>query len=1374
MTENATAGPSDDELFELIRREIEQERAAGRDVDAGWLIERHGARIMERFVLLSRLLAIMGADGSRSSSAAAPDSPAAPPAEPEPAPRAEASTALPDEIGDFQILRPLGQGGMGVVLLARQKNLNRLVALKVLSPLVGWDKEQLDRFHREILTASRLRHPNIAHVYTSELQGPIPHYAMEYIDGQTLGELAEQEREKLAAAGRTLDSGSRRRDFVLTHIGYVIQAARALQAVHAAGIIHRDLKPQNLMIGPDGVLKLVDFGLARNAGDLKLTKTQAFVGTPVYMSPEALAGRKDLDARTDVYGLGMVLYEILTGKLPYRAETTHALCRQIESAEPVHPRRWNPHLSGDLETIILKAIAKSPADRYQSAEDLAADLERFLRFEPIHARRAGRIARFCKFCRRRPPAAAAMLAGLVLLIAAAVLAFRPATVSFTGPPGAMIEIARGGEVLCSSVIAANGTAALALAPADYQVCVSLPKHIPANVTIRLGRGPNPVQAFHLDRDMGALEIHVPEGDVKVRLQEITVHGPGARGHGEDLVLSAPLERPVQLDVGTYKVTYFKDGAHWRRGILTVRRGETAAVCGYVEPIRVLWRLALGDPASERAPYQVGSGLDPARMPWIPRTCQYASSPAVEDVDGDGTAEILVGTSRRVVCRRASGLEARPGELAGEGVFFARPAVGDLDGDGVKEIVAGTWERLLYCYDRHGVVRWSHRMRGRVCAWPLIADVDGDGGGEVVVVDQEGVVSCLDSEGKLLWVPRELPDAVSAQQAIVFVPAARGRGLDVVAACDNGTVYWIDGATGGVIRETRIAGAVVSGLTVWRHGGEEKILAGTAKGALCRLSIRGELESTTTVAGDALVGAPAAADVDGDGRPEVVVTSRDGMIACIDNLGNIRWSLQPDSQLAIRLVAGCAAGDLNGDGKAEITAGSAQGRLYCIGEIDGRGAVLCTYKLEGSLDTPPRLADLDGDELLDIVVGSADGDLCALSLAVSARLWALKVARPVGNTLAMADADGDGEKEIFLTSGDGFIHCLSLEGTTRWKHSTRGKIDAGVLAADIDADGRPEILAVSSGRRAYCLRSEGRRVRSVWRDADGEDGIALDGPVFGRPVAADLDGDGAIEVLVATSARSVYAIDRRGNKTRVVATTTPSGGEDERFRKIETADLDGDGSLEILVGDDEQRLFCFRRAHAGRNEWSLAWEKQAVNPWEVVGLGDGRGAAVVGRTEGALICFGAPDRNLTSAETPHGISALLTAADLDNDGVREALVFDEAGTLLCFGRGGWAPRWPRSLGCPSLASPCAGDTDGDGFPEIAAAGADGKVRIIDRHGTVLHTMDVARCETDEIAVAWCGAQRGAVLVVADPQGVVHCYGIPDAAAPASPRGLTQVK
>ncbi|HAK94654.1 MAG TPA: hypothetical protein DCM87_06540 [Planctomycetes bacterium] len=1372
MTQDATPSPSDDELFDLIRREIEEERAAGRVVDAGWLIERHGPRIMQRFALLSRLLAIVGRDGSGSTPSAVQDPPAAPPAESAPAP--EVLMALPDEIGEFQILRSLGQGGMGVVFLARQKNLNRLVALKVLSPLVGWDKEQLDRFQREILTASRLRHPNIAHVYTSELQGPIPHYAMEYIDGQTLGELAEQERGKILAAGRTLDSGSRRRDFVLTHVGYVIQAARALEAVHNAGIIHRDLKPQNLMIGPDGILKLVDFGLARGAGDLKLTKTQAFVGTPVYMSPEALAGRKDLDARTDVYGLGMVLYEILTGKIPYRAETAHALCRQIESAEPVHPRRWNPHLSGDLETIILKAIAKAPADRYQSAGDLAADLERFLRFEPIHARRAGRITRFCKFCRRRPPAAAAMCIGLALLIAAAVWAFRPATVSFTGPPGAMIEVARGGEAVCSSVIAANGTAALALAPADYRVRVSLPKHIPADVAIRLGRGPNPVQAFHLDRDMGAIEIHVTEGDVKVRLQEITAHGPGAKGHGDDLVLSAPLERPVQLDVGTYKATYFKDGAHWRRGILTVRRGETAAVCGYIEPIRVLWRLALGDPASERAPYQVGSGLDPARMPWISRTCQHASSPAVEDVDGDGTAEVLVGTSLRIVCRRASGLEAPPGELAGEGVFFARPAVGDLDGDGAKEIVAGTWERLLYCYDRHGAVRWSHLMKGRAYAWPQIADVDGDGAGEVVVVDQEGIVSCLDREGKLRWAPRELPDAVSAQQAIVFVPAARGRGLDVVAACDNGTVYWIDGATGGVIRETRIAGAAVSGLAVWRHGGEEKILAGTAKGALCRLSIRGELESTTAVAGDALVGAPAAADLDGDGLPEVVVASRDGMIACIEDGGRVRWSLQPDSQLAIRLVADCAAGDLNGDGKAEIAVGSAQGRLFCIGEIDGKGEVLCTYRLEGSLDTPPRLADLDGDGLLDVVISSADGDLCALSLAVSARIWALKVARPVGHSPAIADTDGDGENEVLVTSADGFIYCINLDGTTLWKHPTRGKVDAGVLAADIDADGRPEILAASSGRRAYCLKSEGRRVRSMWRGADGEDGVVLDDSAFGRPVAADLDGDGAIEVLVATSARSVYAIDRQGNAALLVANATPSGDEDERFRKIEAADLDGDGSIEILVGDDEQRLLCFRRADAGRNEWSLAWEKQPFHPWEAVGLGDVPGAAVVGSTEGALICLGAPGRNLTSAETPHGISSLLAAADLDNDGVREALVFDSAGTLFCFGRGGWAPRWSCSLGCSLLTAPCVGDVDGDGVPEIAAAGADGKARIIDRHGMVLHTVEVGRVEPDKIAVAWCTARRGGVIVVVDPQGVVHCHGIPDAVAPASARGLGQVK
>jgi pentatricopeptide repeat protein len=367
-------------------------------------------------------------------------------------------------LGDYRIVRELGRGGMGIVYQAVQISLGREVALKVLPFAAALDLRQLQRFKNEAQAAAHLHHTNIVPVYGVGCERGVHYYAMQYIEGQTMaaviaelrrlagldpedrdepvGAAAELTRElasgRWAPAGRHAGAGgmaamaagpesgsppgpggpsvvtaqrsatllptdhsTRKPPYFRTiaHLG--IQAARALEHAHSMGVIHRDIKPANLIVDSRGNLWITDFGLARLQGGIELTVTGDLVGTLRYMSPEqALGHRVIADHRTDVYSLGMTLYELVTLEPAFGGRDRSELLRQIAFAEPRRPRLLNEAVPSDLETIILKAIEKGPAERYATAEDLANDLQRFLDDRPIRARRPTITDRVRKLARR--------------------------------------------------------------------------------------------------------------------------------------------------------------------------------------------------------------------------------------------------------------------------------------------------------------------------------------------------------------------------------------------------------------------------------------------------------------------------------------------------------------------------------------------------------------------------------------------------------------------------------------------------------------------------------------------------------------------------------------------------------------------------------------------------------------------------------------------------------------------------------------------------------------------------------------------------------------------------------------------------------------
>jgi serine/threonine protein kinase/tetratricopeptide (TPR) repeat protein len=323
-------------------------------------------------------------------------------------PRASGSstnTAL--RIGNYEVLGELGRGGMGVVYKARHLTLNRLVAIKMILGGASAGRDAQQRFMAEARAVAKLQHPGIVQVFDIGEHEGRPWFSLEFVPGTDLQkELVRRPRNAIEAAS------------------IVQQLCISMQYAHERGILHRDLKPANVLIGEDGTYKITDFGLAREIDREGSTRTNegTIMGSPSYMPPEQARGELSrVDVRSDVYSLGAVLYQILTGRPPFLTDRPLETVMQVIHNDPVAPRQMQPAIPVDLETICLKALQKEQATRYQTCRELQEDLQRFLNGEPILARPVSRLERTVRWCRRNPAVAASSSAALLLLVAVAVI-----------------------------------------------------------------------------------------------------------------------------------------------------------------------------------------------------------------------------------------------------------------------------------------------------------------------------------------------------------------------------------------------------------------------------------------------------------------------------------------------------------------------------------------------------------------------------------------------------------------------------------------------------------------------------------------------------------------------------------------------------------------------------------------------------------------------------------------------------------------------------------------------------------------------------------------------------------------------------------------
>lgn len=312
-------------------------------------------------------------------------------------------TRVPPIIAGYEIIEELGRGGMGVIYKAQQTSLKRVVALKMVLAGAHASQDELVRFRREAEAAAQLQHPNIVQVHEVGTQDDCPFLSMEFVDGGSLSDRLKKAPSPIRWSAQLVES-----------------LARAVHVAHQHGIIHRDLKPSNILLTADGVAKIADFGLAKRIeGGMDHTQSGTIIGTPSYMAPEQAGGQtKTVGPRSDIYSLGAILYELLTGRPPFRMEAPLETLLQVVSREPDRPRSINPTVPRDLETICLHALAKESQQRYPTASELADDLARFLEGRPILARPVSRMERSWRWCRRNPGIAAmtAVVATLLLVV----------------------------------------------------------------------------------------------------------------------------------------------------------------------------------------------------------------------------------------------------------------------------------------------------------------------------------------------------------------------------------------------------------------------------------------------------------------------------------------------------------------------------------------------------------------------------------------------------------------------------------------------------------------------------------------------------------------------------------------------------------------------------------------------------------------------------------------------------------------------------------------------------------------------------------------------------------------------------------------------
>ena len=1065
---------------------------------------------------------------------------------------AEAAPGRAQRLGDFRIIREVGRGGMGAVFEAEQISLGRKVALKILRFGGVSDPEAIERFQREAETVAKLHHTNIVPIFAVGSERGVNYYAMQFIDGQSLADVLAAKKQPLPPE-QVAEWG--------------LQATEALAHAHQRAVIHRDVKPSNLLLDRDNRIWLTDFGLARRMDDVTLSLTGALLGTPRYMSPEqAVASKKRVDHRSDLFSLGATLYELLTGKPAFSGDTPHDVIQQILTGEPTPIRQINAAAPRDLETIVMKCLAKEPGQRYGAARELADDLRAFLDGRPIRARRASFVELASRWLKSQQRSVRLMATAAALTLAVTLL-------SIFGWSG--YDAWRQGS-------------------------------------LRLGTNTPPLVAEILDQEGNTLRretlpmqeaVSLPSGQYQARISadgsfsqtfDVSIERASALDYSIDL----RDERILSLDVT--RAFVFSDLGKPEKSIVLIGNDGIGPFGGALTTINKD-AVALKDFPGFRWPWSSGSEMHSGFgvldfRPWV--------APRGNDLNGDGELDLICAGRHQAWLMAISGKDGAILWFAGRGADLKVPPQSN---------------RPFYMQDPHASTVIGQPLCDRDCDGDGIHDVIatfGDVGADPVrltgdqVVGKYWVEAVSGKSGQTIWTYElpaawfELPTGAEVPyQCKWFVGMSTGSSSE-----GRGTMRHRRHVHRGPGRVERIGTHVYrpdAARSVSMSGRSALAIVGGTHVALIDPATGKEAQPPLDVG--VRPGRPVQwADVDGDGADDVVILgerpgknptdfpkARMGVWSVA--LGKELWTedLNADWPLTqawtIVPPQWPLAADLNGDGKSEIAvpAGSSSTSGY-FGSGDetpwsalslregASGKELWQRRLvtmDLQIDQMTAGPDIDGDGWREVYVATLYGT--AFRMAVDCfsgksgrTLWTSSGGQALagdGSHLTPPrwwNAGPDGWPQLLVEAiedGHGArqsIVATFSAGTGRMVHVGRGMTT--VEPADIDKDGIEDLVVFDSyadrldfGGKLHVLRGV---ASEPWRKI-GSAGEA----------AADFDGDGVIDLVHLWGDGSVVSTSGRSGKS-LWQVTLDSGYRCTGARAA-GADLDGDGTEDLLAWTD---------------------------------------------------------------------------------------------------------------------------------------------------------------------------------------------------------------